>query len=90
MSEHTPGPWRACEVFPSIVIGSDGKRITLPATSRDDDVNEANANLIAAAPEMLEVLELCDEAMAYMSEYDIPLTLPDKVKSAIAKAKGEL
>lgn len=52
--------------------------------------NTVDAKLIAAAPELLEALEACDEAMAYMSEYDIPLCLPDKVKAAIAKAKGEL
>lgn len=39
--------------------------------------------------EMLAVLEECDEAMAYMSEYDIPLCLPDRVKAVIAKAKGK-
>ena len=44
-------------------------------------VNQINA-------EMLAVLEECDEAMAYMSEYDIPLYLPDRVKAVIAKAKG--
>lgn len=38
---------------------------------------------------MLAALEECNEAMAYMSEYDIPLCLPDRVKAAIAKAKGE-
>ena len=49
---------------------------------------EANARLIAAAPELLEALKACDEAMSYMSEYDIPITLPDMVKAAIAKAIG--
>ena len=49
----------------------------------------ANARLIAAAPDMLEALMMCDEAMDYMSEYDIPLMLPERVKFAIAKAKGE-
>ena len=49
---------------------------------------EANARLIAAAPELLEALKACDEAMSYMSEYDIPLTLPGQVKAAIAKAIG--
>lgn len=47
----------------------------------------AHAQLIAAAPDMLEALIACDEAMAYMSEYDIPITLPDKVKAAIKKAQ---
>lgn len=30
-----------------------------------------------------EALEACDEAMEYMSEYDIPLMLPEQVKSAL-------
>ena len=38
--------------------------------------------------ELLEALKLCDEAMSYMSEYDIPLTLPSQVKGALAKAEG--
>ena len=38
--------------------------------------------------ELLEALKACDEAMSYMSEYDIPITLPAQVKAAIAKAIG--
>lgn len=38
--------------------------------------------------ELLKALQACDEAMSYMSEYDIPLHLPFRVKAAIAKAAG--
>jgi hypothetical protein len=38
--------------------------------------------------ELLAALIQCDEAMVYMSEYDIPLCLPDRVKAAIASVKG--
>lgn len=38
--------------------------------------------------QLLAVMRECDEAMAYMSEYDIPLTLPDRVKEAIAAAEA--
>lgn len=38
--------------------------------------------------ELLNVLIECDEAMKYMSEYDIPLCLPESVKQAIACANG--
>ena len=37
--------------------------------------------------DMLAALTECNDAMEYMSEYDIPLRLPERVKSAIAKAK---
>jgi hypothetical protein len=45
--------------------------------------------LIAAAPDLLATLQACDEAMEYMSEYDIPITLPGQVKAALKKATGE-
>ncbi|VEB42925.1 Uncharacterised protein [Chromobacterium violaceum] len=38
--------------------------------------------------QLLTVLRECDEAMAYMSEYDIPATLPGRVKEAIASAEA--
>ena len=44
--------------------------------------------LHALNAELLEALNACDEAMSYMSEYDIPLTLPPQVKDALAKAEG--
>ena len=50
---------------------------------------EPNLKLIAAAPDLLEALIACDEAMEYISECDIPLCLPQKVKNANAKATGE-
>lgn len=34
---------------------------------------------------LVDALKACDEAMDYISEYDIPLGLPQKVKAAIAK-----
>ncbi len=36
--------------------------------------------------ELLEALIACNDAMEYMSEYDIPITLPQQVRDAIAKA----
>ena len=44
--------------------------------------------LHAINAELVEALKACDEAMSYMSEYDIPLTLPPQVKDALAKAEG--
>lgn len=60
MSEHTPGPWRACNnygysiwrIFASWRTGSK----TVAEVVGDSAETEANARLIAAAPEMLELL----------------------------------
>ena len=97
-AKHTPGPWsklpsgedkfiplRAhhCEKL-GFCIGF----VNYDITDDHGSIPAANARLIAAAPEMLAALQACHEAMSYMSEYDIPLTLPGQVKDAIAKAIG--
>ena len=92
-AKHTPGPWTQGESE----IGADCVWLNGATEPKDemgpshtwiDCGTEANARLIAAAPDLLEALKACDEAMSYMSEYDIPITLPDMVKAAITKAIG--
>lgn len=97
-AKHTPGPWTTnpsgeasfiplrahhCEKL-GFCIGF----VNYDINDGQGSIPEANARLIAAAPDLLEALKACDEAMSYMSEYDIPITLPDMVKAAIAKAIG--
>lgn len=53
------------------------------------EFDHPDARLIAAAPDILSALKACHEAMDYMSEYDIPITLPEQVKAAIRKAVGD-
>jgi hypothetical protein len=86
VSKFTPGPWQAQKgsvkigfryLYPQTVYGeSHAERFQ----REDEDV--ANARLIAAAPEMLEALELALEA-ARGKPYAY-----NKIKAAIAKAKG--
>ena len=96
-AQHTPAPWTAQNDGRDIIsiqhsnndpgaISMTLAKVTARMTWRSQA--EANARLIAAAPDLLEALKACDEAMSYMSEYDIPLTLPGQVKAAIAKAIG--
>ena len=59
----------------------------LPGSVSDESGNELR-RLHAINAELVEALKACDEAMIYMSEYDIPLTLPSQVKDALAKAEG--
>lgn len=92
-AKHTPGPWKpACGARGSTcrhpAILHDGGQVGNATWQGSEAATDANARLIAAAPDLLEALKACDEAMSYMSEYDIPLTLPGQVKDAIAKAIG--
>jgi len=65
--KHTPGPW---EYDPGdknsdpVVVGSDCHEIAFIYKYRQDkSVTETNARLIAAAPELLEALELSEQAI---------------------------
>lgn len=101
--EHTPGPW---SVVPygdgdSLVIHSDSNsRVCFMATpgsfSRDFPKIEANARLIAAAPDLLEALLVIfdgveDEGGPEDSAVMLPLTCGEiaKARAAIAKATGQ-
>lgn len=96
-AQHTPGPWELHQLGDSIkrLCPADESGQSILTIVKEGHTNfaavfeDADARLIAAAPELLDALKACDEAMSYMSEYDIPLTLPDQVKAAIAKATGE-
>lgn len=95
MIEHTPGPWKIGNIRP----GDKVIRIEPDAAIVDyDDVNQdeaqANAYLIAAAPDMLDSLH---ELVAGL--YAVGITMPrikaatadalDRARVAIAKAEGE-
>ena len=88
MSKHTPGPWRVLPDFDrnrdSVRIFAGSKFIGMIGNS--DDTHEqtySNAALVAAAPELLDALEmllLIDEEHAKCCE---------KAFAAIRKARGE-
>lgn len=93
--KHTPGPWKVDEFTRKtneINIWADGTPLIAKVHLRDVSINEqfANADLIAAAPDLLEVL---DEAYAELladSHRDGPRSLLlTRIEVAIAKATGE-
>lgn len=45
-------------------------------------------DITAALAQIEEALKDCDEAMGYMSEYDIPLMLPENVKQALTLCRA--
>lgn len=94
MSKPTPGPWRL-ELLPKgkrggmggyLILGADG----LPFMSQLPEGQEANARLIAAAPDLLEA---CKQAQCSCSMREresghlVECWMPDML-AAIKKAEG--
>jgi hypothetical protein len=84
VSEHTPGPWEY--LGHARVQTADDKKTPI-ANFNFFAATEANARLIAAAPELLELLR---EAADYTRhpDYDWPVEFSRRVDAAIAKATG--
>lgn len=83
MTTHTPGPWTTRPAFasrPTLHV-TDGKGSHLASFSGPN--YEANARLVAAAPELLAALE----QIAY-SDFSAEVCKA-KAKFAIARAKGQ-
>ena len=87
---HTPGPWRVGPVDDTVVTDADGKEVA----AIDGDYNspdewprmEANARLIAAAPELLDALKRLinpSPGTAKLPPWVYGIAVP-----AIAKAEG--
>jgi len=102
MSKHTEGPW-SYEVRPNHAGPAPRYVITSETTDRIAVISErggaaspeANARLIASAPDLLEALELCADWLSTEFETDIEgdnfhsREILDPARAAIAKAKGE-
>jgi len=108
MNKHTPGPWRVrnCQtaVLVDVVRNGEAMLIALVADndSRGDTETERkmnNAQLIAAAPQMLEALEACADYWHIKhnpgDEHGELLSLSAEraqrlIRVALAAAKGEV
>ena len=112
-NQHTKGPWRV--VAPKDGLNIEGHAVTADLhTGRyviaemrgpiSFDEDWANAHLIAAAPDMLEALELAVSTIEkdnpeirflkeHTSDFNVPPTYLEQIlpvlKKAIAKARGE-
>lgn len=96
MTKHTPGPWVACgygdysdyEGKCRVVLGEGGDIRTAVVLGFDTPENEADARLIAAAPDLLEALQtivksLSDQDDEGMIEHAEPMI---RARAAIQKA----
>ena len=101
MNKHTPGPWFVDHKSPFLVRACDdidGRHIAHigPANYTPRfDVDEPNARLISAAPDLLEALEdALDDYDAWMKDADVTpneslQAWTNKARAAIARARGE-
>ena len=96
MSKHTPGPWRIGKdpfSFESVNFGGIGKVFEPIAGGNkfkeDVAIAEANAHLIAAAPELLEACKvMADWCNSHLGQGKEP-ECTDLLASAIAKAEDK-
>ena len=102
-TKFTPGPWtldstlqyiRAPKEDEAFIGGGAICEVQSPLAwgGMDERVAQtriANARLIAAAPDLYAVLSELEESCEYWSEYDVPLGMVDRIKSALKRAMGE-
>lgn len=87
-AKHTPGPWRVHPEDVEKVIQSSQGVAVMSGMLRDTIEREANARLIASAPDLLAALKCCLVALE-----TIPAELRDPgqmlmARAAIARAEG--
>lgn len=95
-TKHTPGPWSYRETGSSDTYAiecnlSHMKHLsTEERVARVETLNEANARLIAAGPDMLEALEFVERILNSRSGQDMGLSQAfEIVQAAIRKTRGD-
>ena len=96
---HTPGPWRVHPTLAEVNEMTDGRFSTpickwfWPTGLRSIEETLSNARLIAAAPELLEILEQHPDVQdqnPYCSDPKcLACTWTRRARAVIAQAKGE-
>lgn len=89
MSKHTPGPWhrniRANGHYPVVFAGRN-QHVATATQQTDPAETEANIDLIATAPELLQALrELIEAATHHQADAAAALA---QARAAVAKAEG--
>jgi hypothetical protein len=96
-AQHTSGPWtyqyspypyRDGDEIPAFEVHGDEVKVCDTNETRPTEEQEANARLIAAAPEMLGALEDLLAHAEYFCPQDLGLKVYEQARLAIAKAKG--
>lgn len=95
MSKHTQGIWEVFEsdVSPPYVYTNGDQRNTISVSGGNPEERLANANLIAAAPELLKTLKAMVVSLRAMAQInsisdEVSSSLFDQALEVIAKAEG--
>lgn len=95
-AQHTPGPWtfddKSGDAGGLVVWAANGDRVARVCWFGDQSetpwATEANARLIAAAPDLLRALrELCRTEL-FLGDHPQRLAAFDAARAAVAKAAG--
>ena len=99
MSKHTPGPWVVDEANTNLVARLvDGvyeyvcavEPSSFSTREYNNEQEEADARLIAAAPELLEALQACEARLTHLAQNSVNVVAELKqARAAIAKAEGK-
>jgi hypothetical protein len=91
MSNHTPGPWKAATAFSE--NEPNGYHVISPPKWGSPDIaiadSDANARLIAAAPELLAACQFLADAAETEPGMSIYRAHIEQARAAIAKAEGK-
>ena len=90
----TPGPWKIAAHCSTLIFDTKGRSIASAGgyqsnTESTIDENEANAQLIAAAPDLLEALEAIVGLDDSIENYQKLCDAMQSARIAISKARGE-
>ena len=91
MSKHTSGPWKYLEWGARIVssdIGSAQVLIATVAINTHRDEGRHNASVLAAAPDLLEMLVEAHDIIDAIGQPDTA-EVAARMRATIAQAKGE-
>jgi hypothetical protein len=93
MSAHTPGPWTMRPDTGLAIFGADGE--WLMSVHRPVEELRANACLIAAAPEMAELLQILaggkvTDRVVMSVEMDRQFKALSRARALLAKLEGKL
>lgn len=88
---HTPGPWRAIKAPHGVIDILDGRDrdiVTVYGGGVETESQEANAHLMAAAPDLLDALRTLTDNIEHAFPGLAHLGPVAFARSAIAKAEG--